>query len=249
MHVASLIVPAPLLSSFFYYCCRFLLLMVVVGDGSWYDDDDGRIYLLSPCFKSLFLLFKTEWTKKWKSNACLHDDSWMLENDLNWFWLCTTGDREREWERFTISAIFFSLIFLRKENENWKAHDTKAPRDKKIPRASTLEQMYMHGILHKLKTKQRNVFVCASFAVQWQWYQFFYAMNWIEQTARGFYYDNHKFYVPHPSELLGYLPNHHFNKQWNHINLLICLQKWRKSPEISITLNVNNCIRLKYSLD
>lgn len=133
--------------------------------------------------------------------------------------------------------------------ENWKAHDTKAPRDKKITRASTLEQMYMHGILHKLKTKQRNVFVCASFAVQWQWYQFFYAMNWIKQTARGFYYDNHKFYVPHPSELLGYLPNHHFNMQWNHINLLICLQKWRKSPEISITLNVNNCIRLKYSLD
>lgn len=98
--------PLPCSRPFFYYCCRFLLLMVVVGDGSWYDDDDGRIYLLSPCFKSLFLLFKTEWTKKWKSNTCLHDDSWMLENDLNWFWLCTTGDRESE--RDSLSRQFFS---------------------------------------------------------------------------------------------------------------------------------------------
>lgn len=36
-------------------------------------------------------------------------------------------------------------------------------RDKKITRASTSEQMYMHGILHKLKANQRHlVAVCVS---------------------------------------------------------------------------------------
>lgn len=36
-------------------------------------------------------------------------------------------------------------------------------RDKKITRASTLEQMYMHGILHKLKANQRHLdAVCVS---------------------------------------------------------------------------------------
>lgn len=64
---------------------------VIVGD----DDGGWTTLVVSICCRLVsshyFSCSKWHMEKSWKSNARLDDDSWTLENDLNWFWFCTTG--------------------------------------------------------------------------------------------------------------------------------------------------------------
>lgn len=58
------------------------------------------------------------WKKCWKSNARLDDDSWTLENDLNWFWFCTTGYRDSS--HHLGNFFLLDILHLKKVESIWK---------------------------------------------------------------------------------------------------------------------------------